>query len=513
MPQKQIKGQRQYHSPRKYQLSSMIQASDAELEQLIHQEAERNMALEVLMPDDAGYESADAPTSSDYGDDQGADSGFDSTQSADGALTDEQRGDKVTLDNDDDEAVCTTSQPSDDNRGLDIFSATASDITFREDLKQQINELDIEPEERYLAHYLIDCLEDDGYLRRPLSELVDDLEFNQHHVTTEEELEAVLVEVVQEELDPAGIGARDLRECLLLQLQARKASPATLLAYEIVDKLFDDLVAKHYDTIQEAFGITRHQALVEAIRVIRHLNPKPGNMEPVTEKSNLESRQQQVRPDFIIRNEEGHFVVTLNDSQMPQVRISADEQRLCDELQQRVDGADPKTANAQVLQDTQDGLKLLREKIQDAHDFIHSLEQRRVTLLSVIEVLVRRQRAFFLTGQIETLQPMTLQDVADDCQYDISTISRVTSSKYADTEFGILALRDLFTNAVGDSSQAAVKEALRAIIEGEDKQNPYVDDRLVTLLSDQGFKIARRTVVKYREMMGYPSARERRQLP
>lgn len=509
MEQRQIKGTRQYHSPRQYQLSSMIEKTDAELVQLMYQEAENNLALEIVTPDEADYQRSD--DSSDYGDSDTQD-GY-TADNTDGSLTDEQRGDKVTLDNDDDEVVNTSSQQSqDEDRGADIFTRTASTTTLREDLKQQINELDIDDEQRYLAHYIIDSLDNDGYLKHSLTDLVDDLEFNQQHVTTEDDLEAVLVEVIQAELEPEGIGARNLRECLLLQLEARRATPATLLAYKIVDQLFDEFVANHYDVIEARLGIERHQDLVDAVRTIRHLNPKPGDLGASDSRDSAQNRQMQVTPDFFVRNDDGTLVITLNDSMMPQVRVSAEEREACEMLQKKVDACDTKTTNAAVMADNLEGLRMLRERLQAAQGFIDTVEERRITLLSVANVIVKMQRAYFLTGQIETLRPMTLQNVADASNYDVSTVSRVTSSRYADTEHGIIALRDLFTNAVGDSSQAAVVEALRQIIEGEDKRTPYVDEKLKDLMAQQGFAISRRTVSKYRDILGIPSASERKQV-
>lgn len=483
----------------------MIESSDMELEQMIRKELSENVAIELSDPSN-GPDTPDVDASANDGPDDGYDEGrSEAAASADGALSDDERGDKVEIERDDDDVVNTSSEQSDaDSDGPDIFERTVNEQTFREDLKQQIDMLSISREERFLAHYLIDCLEDDGYLRRPLYELVDDLEFTQHHPTTEEDLEAVLVEIVQEELEPTGIGARDLRECLLLQAQELKATPANRLAYMVLDKEFDELAARHYDTIMEHFGITNHRVWADVMRAIRHLNPKPGNMQPVTAKS-AESIQERIRPDFFVRNEDGHLVVTLNDGMLPQVRVSADEQQNLDTLQSAVDAKAKDAASVQK----RDGIKFLRESIQRAQDFIECLEQRRHTMLTVMEVVVKMQRAYFLTGQVETLRPMTLEDIERQCEYDKSTVSRVTSGRYVDTEWGVIPLRDLFTNAVGETTQTAVVEALRQIIEGENKRAPFTDDALVVELEKQGYKIARRTVLKYRTILGYGSARER----
>jgi RNA polymerase sigma-54 factor len=339
----------------------------------------------------------------------------------------------------------------------------------------------------------------------------------QHYETTVEDLEAVLVEIVQQELEPSGIGARDLRECLLLQLEARKATPSTLLAYDIVSQKFDDLSKKRYDRIEQDLNISTHAELVDALRVIRHLNPKPGDMQPSTAKTD-ELKIQQIRPDFIVRNEDGQLVVTLNDGHVPQVRISADYEKLYDELQKSIEGKNEAPGegsavarNKEAIANDRDGVKFLRENIQSGRAFIEALEQRRNTLMDVMQTIVDIQRAYFFTGLTETLKPMTLQDVADRCHYDISTISRVSNSKYVDTEFGIVLVKNLFTNAVAESNQSAVIEALKHIIDEEDKHHPLTDEALAQELGKQGYPIARRTVVKYRESLGYPVARLRKE--
>lgn len=508
MAQKQQTGQHVKQSPAKMLLSTMIQSSDQELEQMIRNETETNVALEIVDPRESGFENGE---SDEYGNtDDGYDyaSADDNAGEADGALSDTERGDKIEIERDDDDVVNTSSVQSgnDEADGHDIFANTMSEQSFRDDLKEQIDVLQISDEERFLAHYLIDCLEDDGYLRRPLDELVDDLEFSQHHTTTEEDLEAVLVEIIQEELEPSGIGARDLRECLLLQAQELKATPANRLAYMVLDLAFDDLVDKHYDSIQERFGITSHRAWVDVMHAIRRLNPKPGNMQPVTSKS-ADNIKERIRPDFFVRNEDGQLVVTLNDSQLPEVRISAEEQSLLDDLQSEPSADAPHTSAAD--QERKEGVRFMRQSIQRAQTFIDCIEQRRTTLLSVMQTLVSLQRAYFLTGQVETLRPMTLEDVERVCDYDKSTISRVTSSKYADTEFGVIALKSLFSNAVGDTTQTAIIEALRQVIEAEDKRHPLTDEALMAELKKQGYDISRRTVAKYRMSLGIGSTKER----
>ncbi|MBR5069737.1 MAG: RNA polymerase factor sigma-54 [Bacteroidales bacterium] len=512
---------KQKHNPEQYLVSSLVQAPSDELEHLIDDKLQENVALERVDQPDTLTNGSERDEEGEFdANDEEKLANSDTLASADEgdtSIPDTERGDVVAFDNDDDDPVNTSSNQSPDDEDYNPIDNAAHSDSFRDDLKKQIEVLDITREERYLANYIIDCLDESGYLRRPLIELVDDLEMTQHYETTVEDLEAVLVEIVQQELEPSGIGARDLRECLLLQLEARKATPSTLLAYDIVSQKFDDLSKKRYDRIEQDLNISTHAELVDALRVIRHLNPKPGDMQPSTAKTD-ELKIQQIRPDFIVRNEDGQLVVTLNDGHVPQVRISADYEKLYDELQKSIEGKNEATGegsavarNKEAIANDRDGVKFLRENIQSGRAFIEALEQRRNTLMDVMQTIVDIQRAYFFTGLTETLKPMTLQDVADRCHYDISTISRVSNSKYVDTEFGIVLVKNLFTNAVAESNQSAVIEALKHIIDEEDKHHPLTDEALAQELGKQGYPIARRTVVKYRESLGYPVARLRKE--
>ena len=506
--QKTVTAQKQQlrQAPSQMLLSKMVESTSDDLLQLINEEVEKNFTLETS---DDREPSMDTPSD---GEDLRSDGSEDDAQTdAEEMQRQDSAKDEDPFFEYDDDSPSDRIGHSSPDEDFSPGSNAVSEESFREDLKDQISMLDITDEERYLANYIIDSIDDDGYLHRPLSELVDDLEFTQNHPTTEEDLEAVLVEIVQEELEPSGIGARNLRECLMLQLLDRKATPATRLAYAIVDQAFDDLTLKHYDRLQEGFGVDRY-TLVDAIRVIRHLNPKPGNMKSTTSKS-AEARVSQVRPDFIVRNEDGTLVVTLNDGHLPQVRISPDQEQLLNDLQQKLQA----NSTGKSVEEERQAVQLLRDNIRSGSMFIDALRQRRITLVQVMQCIVQMQRAYFLTGQIETLRPMVLQDVAERCNYDISTISRVSNSKYVDTDFGIIAIKDLFTTGISDAddnlvSNVAVMEALRDIIMSEDKHAPLTDEKLAAILKEQGFPIARRTVMKYREKLGFPVARMRKEL-
>lgn len=514
--------------PQQILLSTMVQATADELVSLINDEVEKNFVLEA---DDTREVSIDNDADTENYNDAEPDDDIGQESESEPLRQDSAKDEDVFFEYDDDSPSDRAGHRSPDDEDFTPGANAESEQTFRDDLKEQIDMLDITEEERYLAQYIIDSLDDDGYLRRPLEELVDDLEFTQHYHTTEEDLEAVLIEIVQEELEPSGIGARDLRECMKLQLQERKATPATRLAYAIVDEAFDDLAQKRYDRLQEGFGIKSHQLLVDAMRVIRHLNPKPGNMQPVTAKQSAQ-KVHQVRPDFSVRNEDGTLVVTLNDGRLPQVRISQEQESLLSSLQKKLQHAGKEAEPAKVSQVNQDhqAVQLLKENIEQGNIFIDTLRQRRVTLMHVMETIVQMQRAYFLTGQLDTLRPMVLQDVADKCGYDITTVSRVSNSKFVDTDFGIISIKELFTtgvkvnrNAEGADPQAsgtadtlmsnvAIMEVLRDLIDHEDKHHPLTDEKLAQIMQEKGYPIARRTVVKYREKLGLPVARLRKEL-
>lgn len=498
---------RQRHNLKQYAASTLVESNGEEIEKIIRDKEQENIALDVVYPSEGGY---------DQGAEEG-DAGLDDGRSEtsderDTSISDSERGEAVKFDNDDDEPIDTSSNQGGEESTRNPLDVLTESESFREDLKRQADMLKITDEERYLTdeeryltYYLIDSLDDDGYLRRPLGELAVELEMRQQHETTVEDLEYVLVEIIQDELEPRGVGARNLRECLLLQLEECKGRVAQL-AYAIVDRCFDALAAKRYDRIEQSLGIVNHSDLVDALRIIRHCNPKPGNMQPETPHSGRE-RVQQVRPDFIVRNEDGRLVVTLNDRFMPEVRVSSEQEQELGRLQKEAERKG-KEASAGM----HEGIKFIKDRMKDANDFIQALKERNNTLITVMQTIVTMQRAYFLSGEEEDLVPMTLQDVEDRCHYDISTISRVSNSKYVDTEFGIIPVKALFTNAVDDTNQRAVMQALKEIIDAEDKHHPLTDEKLAAALHDQqSIDISRRTVVKYREKLGYLKASQRKE--
>lgn len=485
----------------------MIQATGDELQQIITAETQKNLALEVSdaydVPTPGGSVSDDDDAYGDGPAMTGDETGEEPSVSDDKRSMDD---DALFADPDDYYDGYSTANPnrSADDSPFSPLSNYRSDRSFREELIEQLNELTLSDEDRFLASFLVDSLDNNGYLSRSVDELVDDLAFTQMHETTPSELERVLVDVIQE-LEPVGIGARNLRECLLLQLADRKSSPMVLLAYDIVSDAFDDLAQKRYERLCQRFRITDSQ-LAQVQRIISHLDPKPGG-ESATSDLDM-TRATHIMADFSIHNEDGQLLVTLNDGSLPAVRISEDYLQMLDSIQK--EGA--------RTEDSKQGLAMIREGISSANQFIEALRVRRQTLIHVIQAIARLQSAYFLGGgNSEDLRPMVLQDVAELSGYDISTVSRVSNSKYIDTDFGVISVKELFTTGIvkddGSSiSNLAVQEALRDIIEHEDKKSPLSDDALTRLLVGKGYPVARRTVSKYREQLGLPTARLRRTL-
>lgn len=481
-------------SPQQIMVATMIQSSAEELQSLIDEELQKNIALEsdeTRSVDQMSGTAEDVSVNDDdneYGEDADLDS-------------DEVKDIEVVESYDDDELPVTKTQT--DEKEYSPITNYGSDVSFRDSLKEQLSMLDIDSTELFIANYIIESLEDDGYLRRPLIELVDDLAWHQNFDTNEEELRRVLVDIIQANLEPAGIGARDLRECMLLQLLDKKSSEAVLNTYKVVDEAFEDLSARRFDRIKLRYDFSDKE-ISDIQKVVHHLNPKPGGVTSSTDT--IATRAAHVRPDFIVTNEDGALVVSLCDCHVPAVRISPDYNEMLQRIQQE------KTDR----EDVRKGKAMIEEGIRSANIFINALIQRRNTLLAVMKVIVNCQREYFMTGKIETLIPMTLKIVAEQSGYDISTISRVSNSRFVQTDFGTFALKELFTTGVATDggtvavSNAAIKNALKELVENEDKHNPLNDDELVKKLGEMGYNIARRTVVKYRDAMGISKANLRK---
>ena len=373
--------------------------------------------------------------------------------------------------------------------------------TFHESLMSQLGVLKMSDRQRKLAEYIIGSIDDDGYLRRDLESISDDLAFMQNIEASEDELRQAL-DIVQG-FDPAGVGALTLQECLLLQLKRRNQnSEAVQLATKIISKNFTDFSRKHYDKILSHTGVTEQQ-LKEALEEILKLNPKPGGG-----YSNPQERTSQpITPDFVLENNDGNLEVILNEHNTPDLRISRTYTNMLEQL----------AAKAKRTQQDKETINFVKQKIDSAKWFIDAIQQRKITLLSTMRAIVNYQRNYFLDGDEKKLRPMILKDIADITGLDVSTISRVANSKYIQTDFGIYPLKWFFSDSIKtdsgeEVSSREVKSILEDAVNGEDKRNPLNDDALAAILKEKGYQVARRTVAKYREKMGIPVARMRKEL-
>ena len=349
-----------------------------------------------------------------------------------------------------------------------------------------------------IAEHIIGNLDESGYLRRELFNIVDDLAFSQNIFTSEKELEKVLLEV--QDLDPAGVGARSLKECLLIQLRKKKKTISIKTAEAILEKCFDSFTKKHYSKIAKKLDID-NTAIKEAIAEIVKLNPKPGNSLIDTQSS-----IQQITPDFTIVENDGNVTVELNHRNSPQLKVSKDYMEMIKGFQE----SDQKKRDKEAI-------VFVKQKVDSAKWFIEAIKQRQNTLLKTMEAIVSFQKNFFLTGDEKKLKPMILKDVASIVDMDISTISRVANSKHAATPYGIFSLKYFFSESLStdtgeEVSTREVKTILNEAIKDEDKSKPLTDEKLAELLKQKGYLIARRTVAKYREQLNIPVARLRKQL-
>lgn len=372
--------------------------------------------------------------------------------------------------------------------------------SFHESLMEQLGVQKMSDRQRKLAEYIIGNIDDDGYLRRELEAISDDLAFSQNLEVSEEELYKVL-KIIQN-FDPPGVGALTLQECLLIQLRHKnQASEAVQMATKIIEKCFTDFSKKHFDKILSRVGATEQQ-LKEALDEILKLNPKPGG----SFTNSQEQTSQPITPDFILENNNGVFDVILNEHNTPELRISSTYANMLIQLSNK---------NKRTAQD-RETINFVKQKIDSAKWFIDAIQQRKITLLTTMQAIINYQRNYFIDGDEKKLRPMILKDVADITGLDVSTISRVANSKYIQTDFGIFALKSFFTDAVKtDSGEEVsvqeVKSILEEAVNNEDKQNPLNDDALATILQQKGYQVARRTVAKYREKLGIPVARMRKE--
>ena len=384
------------------------------------------------------------------------------------------------------------------------FSDTTS---FYETLKDQLGEHDLNEHQRQLADYLIGSLDDDGLLHKPLEVIADELLIYMGAETSLPELEEVL-QVIQQ-FDPAGIGARNLQECLLIQIRRKgqtfegKQDPLLQLEEKIVSSFYKEFSTKHWDKICQQLGVSEAQCQ-QAIKEITRLNPRPGASMGEVIGKNL----QQITPDFIVdTDDDGHVSFSLNNPNLPDLRLNPDFSR---QLKEQTE------TNVKQTREQKEAVIFLKQKIDAAQGFIDAIRQRQATMTSVMKAIIELQYPFFQEGDESLLKPMILKDVAERAKLDISTVSRVCNSKYAQTPYGIFSLRYFFTEGFvrqdgEEMSSREVKKILKEVIDGEDKHHPLTDDELAKIMEDKGYPMARRTVAKYRMQLNIPVARMRRE--
>ncbi len=481
-------------SPQQIQLMKLLQVPTANLEIRIKEELEENPALEL--DEEKHDEGADELK------DEFSENGEEEFEEKDGS---EDEYDNIDIseyvrEGDDDVAdykLRDDNYPEEDEGRQLPFKAETS---FYELMNNQLGLLRLEEKEQAIADQIVGSLDEDGYLRRETSAIVDDLAFRQNISTTEQEVETMIKRIQQ--FDPPGVAARDLRECLLLQLFRQKNEGKHVdLAIRAITKYFDEFTKKHYEKIQRGLDIDDDQ-LREVMQWIIRLNPKPGGNLGETNKA-----ENYVVPDFFIMNNAGSLELTLNSRNAPELRISEGYRDMLKEYDR----------GAKKDKRQKEAVLFIKQKIDAAKWFIDAIKQRQHTLLSTMNAIMEHQYNFFLTGDDTEMKPMILKDIAEKTGLDISTVSRVANSKFVQTEFGTYRLKFFFSESLStdsgeEVSTREVKKILSNLIEGEDKKHPLSDERLTELLQEKGYNIARRTVAKYREQLNIPVARLRKEL-
>lgn len=476
--------------------SSLIELPVAQLVDRINTEMNDNPALETESPYD---DDTIATEEADFGGGSDADGAEDfetatEREERQSALDEALNG--IGRDDEDLPVYQSGSSYSEDREEM-VYGETES---FYDQLKEQVGEMELTDKERDIIEYLIGSLDDDGLLRKDLSIVSDELAIYHNIDASEKEIEHVLL--ILQAFDPAGIGARSLQECLLLQIERRDPSKLRDLMERVVNDYFEAFTRKHWDKIQEDLKLNDTQA--EALfHELRKLNPRPGASLGETVGRSM----QQITPDFIVdTQDDGTITFTLNNGEVPELKVSQSFVDSMKEYQQNKE---------HMSKQTKEALLYIKKKVDAAQGFIEAVKVRRHTLSVTMRAIIQLQRQFFLDGDEASIRPMILKDVAEKSGLDISTVSRVSNSKYAQTRWGTFPLRHFFsdgyvTESGEELSTRQIKAALRDLVDAEDKRKPLSDDQLKDLLAEKGFPIARRTVAKYREQLGIPIARLRK---
>jgi RNA polymerase sigma-54 factor len=472
-------------SPQQILLMKLLQIPSLALEQRIKQEIEENPALEEL---DEDFDSGNTDSEDDsLGDTEEKDRDNEEFDISDYMDDDETPAYKLSANN----------TSSDDERREIPF---ASGTSFHETLISQLGMQHMSMVDYQIALNIIGNLDDAGYLQRDLGAMVDDLAFSQNISTTRSDLERILSYIQQ--LDPPGVGARSLQECLLIQLRRKPQTVPVVIAGVIIDRYFEEFTKKHYEKITKKNKITNEE-LKEAIEEILKLNPKPGDS--MSDDSRL---NQYIIPDFIIQNKDGNLELSLNARNAPELRLSRTYTEM---LETYSEDKNHKSASRK------EALMFIKQKIDSARWFIDAIKQRQNTLYLTMHAIMEYQKAYFTEGDETRLRPMILKDIAEIVNLDISTISRVANSKYVQTPFGTFLLKSFFsesmqTDSGEEVSTREIKKILSDCVVAENKSKPVTDEQLTNILKEKGYNIARRTVAKYREQLNIPVARLRKEL-
>ncbi|WP_431157348.1 RNA polymerase factor sigma-54 [Winogradskyella poriferorum] len=472
-------------SPQQIQLMKLIQLPTQAFEQRLKQELEENPALDTGKEND----SADAidefdNSTDDYNDNDTIDA---EDINVDEYLSDDEIPDYRTQAN--------NYSSDDDEKSIPYASGTS----FTQHLINQLNTFRLSEHQEEIAQFLVGSVDESGYIRRTLSDITDDLAFTQNVYTSEEEVEEVL-KIVQQ-LDPAGVAARNLQECLSIQLQRKEQNPDVELALKIIEKAFEQFTKKHYKKLMQKFSIDEEQ-LKDAIEEIERLNPKPGGSYAGNNKI-----IEHIVPDFAIKIVDSELELTLNGRNAPELHVSREYNNMLKGYKESKE-----KSKAQ-----KDAVLFIKQKLDAAKWFIEAVRQRQQTLYVTMSAIMNYQQEYFLSGDERKLRPMILKDIADEIDMDVSTISRVANSKYVDTPYGTKLIKEFFsesmTNDQGEEvSTREIKKILETVIEEENKKKPLTDEALSKILKEKGYPIARRTVAKYREQLDIPVARLRKKI-
>lgn len=474
-------------SPQQIQLMKLIQLPTQAFEQRLKQELEENPALESGKENEDEYEASD----DDFDNTNDVDNDNDNIETDDINIDEYLSDDEIP-----DYRLQANNYSADDEEKKMPY---ASGMSFHQHLITQLNTFSLNDDDFNIAEFLVGSVDESGYIRRTILDIVDDLAFTQNIYTEEERVEKILKVVHQ--LDPAGVGARNLQECLLIQLERKEQSPKIVLAIELLQKSFEQFTKKHYQKLMQKHNVTEDE-LKEAIHEIERLNPKPGGS-----YSGNNRIIEHVVPDFTIKIVDGELELTLNGRNAPELHVSKDYTNMLKGYKEAKDKS----------KSQKDAVQFIKQKLDGAKWFIDAIRQRQQTLYITMSAIMEYQSEYFLTGDERKLKPMILKDIADKIGMDVSTVSRVANSKYADTPYGTKLIKDFFSESMKneegeDVSTREIKKILETVIEEEDKHKPHTDDKLAAILKEKGYPIARRTVAKYREQLNISVARLRKEI-